>query len=104
MVTKMERITILASADFKEFLTAEAEQERISVSELVQRRCKHPAANEDDNEDNEAELAELVETLQKSVADANVSLNKGIENAKATLRELRSNAAKAQAGDAASEG
>ncbi|MEM8816068.1 MAG: hypothetical protein AAGE85_09580 [Pseudomonadota bacterium] len=100
MVTKTERITILASADFKEFLTADAKQERISVSELVQRRCKHPAANEDD----EAELAELVETLQKSVADANVSLNKGIENAKATLRELRSNAAKAQAGDAASEG
>ena len=100
MVVKTERITILASADFKEFLTAEAEQERISVSELVQRRCKQPAANEDD----EIMFAELVETLQQSVAEAEASLNQGIKDAEATLRELQSKAAAPQANDTSLEG
>ncbi|MBM9518377.1 hypothetical protein JWG39_00935 [Desulforhopalus vacuolatus] len=39
MATHTERITILAPPDFKAFLMEEAEQEGVSMSELVRQRC-----------------------------------------------------------------
>lgn len=86
MSVKSERITILGSPDFKAYLTEEAAKERISVSELVRRRCEQPLPSEHD----ERVFAELVATLHTSVTGAKRSLEKGIEDAESVLRELRS--------------
>lgn len=85
MAEKTERITILATAEFKEFLMAEAENERISVSELVRRRCEQKLAN-----DAEAALfAELVEALNNSVDEAEANLDRSLAVANEVLTELR---------------
>lgn len=88
MPVKSERITILGSRDFKSFLNEEAKRERISVSELVRRRCEQRPQNEGDEE----LFAELVAELRTSVSTAKKSLNKGISDAESVLKELRSRA------------
>lgn len=100
MATKTERMTILVTSDFKDYLTSEAEAANVSVAELVRRRCQQPAANEDQ----EAVYAALLETVQQAGAAAKASLNQGIADAEAVLRELRCNAVQSHAGDAESEG
>ncbi len=86
MAVKSERITILGSRDFKSFLNKEAAKERISVSELVRRRCEQRPQNEGD----EQLFAELIAELRSSVAAAKKNLNKGIRDAESVLKELRS--------------
>lgn len=85
MGTKTEHITILASPEFKTFLTREAARERISISELVRRRCERHAP---DNED-ERVFAELVVQLRESVKVAGKSLDRGIRDAESVLKETR---------------
>jgi len=47
VAVKTERISFLGTPEFKAFLASEAKKERISVSELVRRRCVHtPSADE----------------------------------------------------------
>ena len=86
MAVKSERITILGSRDFKSFLNKEAAKERISVSELVRRRCEQRPLNEGD----EKLFAELIAQLRMSVTAAKKNLNKGIRDAESVLKELRS--------------
>ncbi len=86
MTVKSERITILGSRDFKSFLNKEAAKERISVSELVRRRCEQRPRNEGDEE----LFAELVAELRTSVTAAKKNLSKGIRDAESVLKELRS--------------
>ncbi len=86
MAIKSERITILGSRDFKSFLSKEAAKERISVSELVRRRCEQRPQNERD----EQLFAELIAELRSSVTAAKKNLNKGIRDAESVLKELRS--------------
>jgi len=43
MVVKKERITMLATTEFKAFLYGEASSEGVSVSELIRERCMKPA-------------------------------------------------------------
>ncbi len=86
MAIKSERITILGSRDFKSFLSKEAAKERISVSELVRRRCEQRPQNEGD----EQLFAELIAELRSSVTAAQENLNKGIRDAESVLKELRS--------------
>ena len=86
MSAKTERITILGSPDFKSFLNKEAKRESISVSELVRRRCQQQPRNDGDEE----LFIELVAELRTSVSAAKKNLNKGIRDAEAVLKELRS--------------
>ena len=85
MTVKTERITILGSREFKAFLNEEATKERISVSELVRRRCEQRPPNAED----EKLFKELVSELISSVAEAKQNLDGGIHDAEAVLRELR---------------
>ena len=85
MAVKTERITILGSREFKAFLNDEATRERISVSELVRRRCEQRPPNADD----EKLFAELVAELRSSVAEAKQNLGRGIHDAETVLKELR---------------
>ena len=80
---KTERVTLLTSADFKAFLSAEARREGVSVAELVRTRCERRPNEE------EVELATLTRELNKSVGEAKRALKDGLDEAQTVLAELR---------------
>ena len=85
MTVKTERITILGTPDFKDFLTLEAKKEGVSLSQLVRQRCEKKPIN---NEDEEL-LAALVKEVRTATAKAKVSLEKGLSDAEQVLAEIR---------------
>ena len=82
---KTERITILGTPKFKNFLKKEAKKEGISLSELVRERCE----NKPQSEDEEVLLA-LVAEVKKATKKAKKSLTEGLKEANSLLAELRS--------------
>jgi hypothetical protein len=81
---KSERITVLSTPEFKQFISDEASKEGISVSELVRKRCQaEPLSND------EIALRELIVVASKATKRASKSLEKGINDANAVLKELR---------------
>ena len=82
---KSERITILGTPDFKNFLTREAKKEGVSLSQLVRQRCENKPQNNDD----EALLAALVEEVHTATIKARQSLEKGLEDAKEVLAKIQ---------------
>ena len=84
---KTERITILATPEFKEFLNREAKKEGKSLSELVRQRCENKPENEE-----EELLAILVEEVSSATARAKVSLEKGLADAEQVLSKIRGRA------------
>ena len=85
MTVKTERITILGTPDFKDFLNREAKREGVSLSQLVRQRCEKKPTN---NEDEEL-LAVLVKEVRAATAKAKVSLEKGLADAEQVLAEIR---------------
>mgnify|MGYP001570562593 CR=1 FL=1 len=80
---KTERITILASSEFKAFLSTEATRENVSIGELVRSRCEQrPTADT-------KMLKTLTKTLQTSITEAKQSLQEGLHEAQSVLSELR---------------
>ncbi|MCK9175834.1 MAG: hypothetical protein M0O96_11220 [Desulforhopalus sp.] len=63
MATHTERITILAAPDFKAFLMEEAEQEGVSMSELVRQRCTRNSVS--GCKGNDSVLSETVRELRE---------------------------------------
>ena len=88
MTAKTERITILGTPDFKDFLKREAKKEGVSLSQLVRKRCeKKPTTNED-----EELLAVLVKEVGAATAKAKLSLEKGLADAEKVLADIRGSA------------
>lgn len=81
---KSERITVLGTPEFKAYLTAEAEKEGISVSELVRRRCEQAPSQEEEM------LATLAAELKRSVTQAKQSLTEGLQAVQDALAESQS--------------
>ena len=81
---KTERITILGTPGFKDFLTREAKQEGVSLSQLVRQRCEKKPQNKD-----EELLAALIEEVGAATAKAKLSLEKGLADAEKVLAEIR---------------
>ncbi len=90
MAVKNERITILATSEFKAFLHGQASDEGISVSELIRVRCMKPATTSNDEE----LLKALVEQVNISTSKARSALNKGLRDANKVLKELKANRSK----------
>jgi hypothetical protein len=82
---KTERITILGTPDFKNFLTREAKKEGISLSQLVRQRCENKPPN---NEEEEL-LAVLVGEVRAATNRAKDSLGKGLDDAEKVLADIR---------------
>jgi hypothetical protein len=80
---KTERLVLLTTPAFKQYVGKEAKREGISVAELVRRRVQ-PAANED-----EAMLVELTAQLRRAVEDAHKSAEQSLAEVEAILLELR---------------
>jgi dsDNA-specific endonuclease/ATPase MutS2 len=73
---KTERVTLLATKEFKRFLETQAKKEGVSVSELVRNRC------EDGVSENEQLLVELTAQVAQALKKAN-------EKAESVIKELR---------------
>jgi hypothetical protein len=84
MTVKTERITILGTPDFKKFLVNEAKKEGVSLSLLIRRRCEQRPVNDD-----EQILMDLLAELSVSTAKAKNSLDKGLEEARKLLAEIK---------------
>jgi len=80
---KTERVILHTTPEFKNFISREARREGVSVSELVQARCRQETGT------GERELAELLPQLRRSLADARASLHTGVQEATATIHALR---------------
>ena len=85
MSVKSERVTILTTPDFKEFLNAEAAAQGVSVSELIRVRCTSSPASDED----EAILAAMVEQVNKSTEVAEKALAKGLRDIASALKHNR---------------
>ena len=81
---KTERITILGTVDFKNFLTQEAKKEGISLSQLVRQRCEQKPDNND-----EKLLDALVKEVGEATVKAKISLEQGLSDVEKVLAELR---------------
>ena len=81
---KTERVTLLASKEFKQFLGNEARREGVSVAELIRIRCEQKYSSD------ETVLAQLTAELRKALSEAKSSLRDGIEEAESVLAQLRS--------------
>lgn len=92
---KTERVTLLASPEFKDWLTAEAQNEGVSVSELVRTRCERGSTGD------EKALAALVAEVGDAVRVARSAVNLGIAQAQAALLEIRADRAARDAKPAA---
>lgn len=84
---KSERITFLATPEFKANLTQLAVRENISVGEVIRGRFERAQNRPDASE--ESELRALVADLRAATAQAQISLSEGLAEAEQTLRELR---------------
>jgi hypothetical protein len=80
---KTQRITFLASSEFKAFLSREAERTGVSVAELVRQRCEGGATED------EQILSHLAAQLRASVKQAQKSLREGLAVADDTIIELK---------------
>lgn len=83
---KTERLTVLTSKQFKEFLSREAKAEGVSVSELVRARCERQPSPD------EQLLSALATQLNEATDRANKALDAGlsaVESTRATIRKLR---------------
>ncbi len=85
MSVKTERVTILTTPDFKVFLNTEAARAGVSVSELIRKRCLNAPADAED----ELVLKALVEQVDGSTKKARKALNKGLRDARQTLKALK---------------
>lgn len=84
---KSERITFLATPEFKASLTQLASKQNISVGEMIRGRFERPQDRVTASE--ESELRALVADLRAATAEARTSLREGLGEAEQTLRALR---------------
>lgn len=84
---KSERITFLASPEFKANLVRMASRQHTSVGEMIRARFERVQDAAQATEENE--LRALAADLRAAVAEARVSLREGLAETEATLAALR---------------
>jgi ribosome recycling factor len=87
---KTERVTLLATPDFKRYLETEAEREGISVGELIRVRCGQPT-------EEERLLHELARQLRAEVKQVKTRLQQVSAKVDRTLAELENERQKRKA-------
>ncbi|VAW39974.1 hypothetical protein MNBD_GAMMA01-344 [hydrothermal vent metagenome] len=85
MTAKTERVTILTTPDFKNYLGEQAKNLGVSVSELIRMRCIEDTVPSSD----EVLLKELITQSKKAISKANSSLDKGLNDIAETLAYLK---------------
>jgi hypothetical protein len=87
---KTERVTLLTSPEFKNFLTKEARREGVSVAELVRSRCEGRQGAD------QAMLETLTVELRGAVKQAKTALKRGLDEANAVMADLRATQGKSE--------
>jgi hypothetical protein len=87
---KTERVTLLTSPEFKNFLTKEARREGVSVAELVRSRCEGRQGAD------QAMLETLTTELRGAVKEAKTALKRGLDEANAVMADLRATQGKSE--------
>lgn len=84
MSVKSERITMLGTPSFKEFLASEAKSEGVSISELVRSRCQSVRPGDD-----EIALQEIIRLAAETMKRATASLGNSLNDVESTLTKLK---------------
>ncbi len=84
-MAQTERITFLATKEFKKWLEAEAKKSGMSISELIRLRCE-TGTGED-----EIALKALAHEVKVAAAKASKALDEGLQAADSAIREIRKN-------------
>lgn len=84
-MAQTERVTFLATKEFKKWLEAEAKISGMSISELIRLRCES-GSNED-----EISLKALVHEVKLASARANKALDEGLKAANKAIKEVQIN-------------
>lgn len=84
-MAQTERITFLATKEFKKWLEAEANKSGISISELIRMRC------ESGSSEDEIELKALINEVKVATARANKALDAGLKAADKAIKEVQIN-------------
>ena len=87
---KTERVTLLTSPEFKNFLIEEARVAGVSVGELVRSRCEGRESAD------QAVLVELTAELRSAVRQAKASLKRGLDEANSVMADLRAGQVKSE--------
>ena len=87
---KTERVTLLTSPEFKNFLIEEARTAGVSVGELVRSRCEGRESAD------QVVLVELTAELRSAVKQAKASLKRGLDEANSVMADLRIEQAKSE--------
>ncbi len=82
---KTERITILGTPDFKNFLKREAKKEGVSLSQLIRQRCEKKAQASGEQE----LLKALLKEVCLSTTKAEKSLEQGLGDVEQAIAEIR---------------
>jgi|GEM_PF-568782 len=86
---KTERVTFLASPDFKQYLTTQAANDGVSVGELIRSRCLLQQKMSARAKSQERELRALAAELQRALAQAQGSLTQGLQAAESAMSSIR---------------
>ena len=78
---KTQRVTLLATPDFKRFLETEAERQGVSVGELIRVRCGQPS-------EEERLLHELATQLHQELRETKAAIKQANANIDRALAEL----------------
>ena len=82
MAIQTARVTFLTSPDFKAWLVEEARKADVSVSEFIRLRCQNTQNAE------ELVLSEMAAELKKATKRARTSLDRGLKDAQAALKNI----------------
>ncbi len=82
-MAQTERITFLATKEFKKWLEAEAKKSGMSISELIRLRC------ESGSSEDEIELKALINEVKVATVRANKALDAGLKAADKVIKEVQ---------------
>ena len=84
---KTERVTLLATPDFKRFLEAEAKRQGVSMGELIRIRCGQPSEEERLLHELAVQLHEELKETKTAIKQANANIDRAFAELEKSRRE-----------------
>jgi hypothetical protein len=75
---KTERVTLLATPDFKRFLEAEAKRQGVSMGELIRIRCGQPSEEERLLHELAVQLLQELKETKTAIKQANANIDRAL--------------------------
>jgi hypothetical protein len=84
---KTQRVTLLATPDFKRFLQTEAKRQGVSVGELIRVRCGQPSEEERLLHQLAAQLHQELRETKTAIKQANANIDRALAELAESRRE-----------------